>query len=173
MFKPHIIASALLVAFVAPSCWAAEATSTTYRSTGTASASASTSQVDQYGLTTSEQELARLWGINGEEMRRAKLLLAGPRGTFSQPNLSPIEALGIHARTQQERQKYATAFAKALHDDTERVLAWSQAVELARRGAYGVEKVVDFSRITDRPAIDPAIAAAAKVPRTAITPTKR
>jgi hypothetical protein len=173
MFKSLTCTSALFVAFVAPGCLAAEATTTTYRNSGAASATANTTQVDQYGLSTSEQELARVWGINGEEMRRAKLLLAGPRGTFSQPNLSPIEALGIHARTQQERQKYATAFAKALHDDTERVLAWSQAVELARRGAYGVEKVVDFSRITERPSIDPAIAAAAKVPRSAITPTKR
>ena len=52
--------------------------------------------------------------------------MQGPRGTFSSPQLSPIEALGIHARTDAERDRYAKLFAQVTYDDTQRVLAWSR-----------------------------------------------
>ena len=71
--------------------------------------------------------LAQIWGLNEEEMLRAKVLLQGPRKAFSVENLSPIEALGIHARTDAERRKYAEKFAKAFHDDVQRSLAWQAA----------------------------------------------
>ena len=38
-----------------------------------------------------------------------------------------MEALGIHARTDAERRKYAEMFARAFHADVERSLAWNQA----------------------------------------------
>ena len=68
--------------------------------------------------------LGQIWGLTNDEMIRAKVLLEGPRKSFSVENLSPIEALGIHARTDAERRKYAEMFARAFHADVERTLAW-------------------------------------------------
>ena len=85
--------------------------------------------------------LAQIWGLNEEEMLRAKVLLQGPRKAFSVENLSPIEALGIHARTDAERRKYAEKFAKAFHDDVQRSLAWQAAYSEAIRRLYPNEPV--------------------------------
>jgi len=159
---------ATMVISMAEAC--AQTTNVVTRNTTTATTQPQSAATSSAGLSYADLELAKMWGLTSEEMRRAKLLLAGPRGTFSQPNLSPLEALGIHARTPAERQKYALAFARALHDDTERVLAWTRTVEQARRAAYGTERVIDFSGATDKPVVDPGIAAAARVPRSAYTP---
>lgn len=140
------------------------------RNTTTSTTPTQAGAVANTGLSSSDLEVARMWGLSSDEMRRAKLLLAGPRGTFSQPNLSPVEALGIHARNPAEQQKYATAFARALHDDTERVVAWMRAYEGARQSLYGTETVIDFSKLREKPVVDPGIAAAARVPRSAYTP---
>lgn len=159
---------ATMVISMAEAC--AQTTNVVTRNTTTSTTQPQSAATSSAGLSSADLELAKMWGLTSEEMRRAKLLLAGPRGTFSQPNLSPLEALGIHARTPAERQKYALAFARALHDDTERVLAWTRTVEQARRAAYGTERVIDFSGATDKPVVDPGIAAAARVPRSAYTP---
>lgn len=53
-------------------------------------------------------------------MLRAKVLLLGPRKAFSVENLSPIETLGIHARSDAERRKYAEMFVRAFRSDVER-----------------------------------------------------
>lgn len=89
--------------------------------------------------------LGQIWGLTNEEMIRAKVLLEGQRKSFSVENLSPIEALGIHARTDAERRKYAEMFARAFHADVERTLAWNQAFTEAMARLYPNESVVDFS----------------------------
>ena len=89
--------------------------------------------------------LGQIWGLSNEEMIRAKVLLEGPRKSFSFENLSPIEALGIHARTDAERRKYAEMFARAFPADVERTLAWNQAFTEAMARLYPNESVVDFS----------------------------
>ena len=94
-----------------------------------------------------EKLLAQIWNLSNEEMVRAKVLLEGPRKTFSVPNLSPVEALGIHARTDAERRKYAEAFARALHQDVERSLAWNNAFAEAMQRMYPNEAVVDYSGV--------------------------
>ena len=93
----------------------------------------------------SDQIARQVWGLTADELERAKLLLKGPRASFSVPNLSPVEALGIHARSDAERRKYAEMFAKAMHEDTERVLAWAMAYQIAIQRLYPNEKVIDFS----------------------------
>lgn len=92
-----------------------------------------------------DQLTAQIWGLSSEEVQRAKVLLAGPRASFSVPNLSPIEALGIHARNDAERRKYAELFAKAVQSDVERSLAWNKAFEEAQHRLYGVQSVVSFA----------------------------
>ena len=89
--------------------------------------------------------LGQIWGLSAEEIARAKVLLQGPRASFSVANLSPIEALGIHARNEAERRKYAEMFAKSVRADVERSLAWQRAFSEAMRRIYGVEPLLDFS----------------------------
>jgi integrating conjugative element protein (TIGR03759 family) len=112
----------------------------------------------------------RTWGLSTEEIARAQVLLRGLRGAFSVPNLSPIEALGIHARTPAERQRYAELFARLHHDDVERVLAWQQAYDEAVRRLYPNEPVIAFTGADPKPEVSPAVAAAAAVPMSAIRP---
>lgn len=119
-----------------------------------------------------DQISMQVWGLTQEELQRAKLLLKGPRANFSVPNLSPIEALGIHARSDAERRKYAERFAKAQHEDTERVLAWAMAYQQATQQLYPNQKVIDFARIAPID-IAPSIADAANMPRSAIRKTKQ
>ncbi len=93
---------------------------------------------------------AGYWGITVEELHRARILMRGPRGAFSDPRISPVEVLGVHARSEAERTRYGELFARLLHDDAERVLAWQRAGTEAMRRLYPHDKVVDFSGL--RPA---------------------
>lgn len=119
-------------------------------------------QVDAY-----EQMQSQMWGLNIDEVRRAELLMKGPRGAFSASNITPVEVLGIHARSDAERQKYAEQFARILHADTERVLTWTVTHAQAMARLYPNEPVIDFSGGT-RLMVDPAVAEAAMVPQSAI-----
>ena len=90
---------------------------------------------------------AGYWGITVEELHRARILMRGPRGAFSDPRISPVEVLGVHARSEAERTRYGELFARLLHDDAERVLAWQRVGAEAMRRLYPNDKVVDFSGI--------------------------
>ena len=92
--------------------------------------------------------LGQIWGLSNEEMVRAKVLLEGPRKSFSVENLSPVEALGIHARNDAERRRYAEIFARAFHADVERSLAWNEAFTEAMQRLYPNEPVIDYSGST-------------------------
>ncbi|GKS92651.1 hypothetical protein [Acidovorax sp. SUPP2539] len=96
-------------------------------------------------LDENDQLIASIWGLSSEEMLRAKVLLQGPRKSFSVENLSPVEALGIHARSDAERRKYAEMFARTFHADVERSLAWNAAFTEAMARMYPNEPVMDFS----------------------------
>lgn len=111
--------------------------------------------------------VAQIWGLSEEEMIRAKVLLKGPRAAFSVENLSPVEALGIHARDEKERQRYAEMFARALQADVERSLAWNKAFQQAQSRIYPNQKVIDFEGL---PVVEGSTAAADMlgVPRTLV-----
>ena len=87
-------------------------------------------------LTDTRQERARLWGLDDTEWSRYESLMQGIRGSISPATLSPIEVLGIHARDEAERQRYAERWARMMHDDTERVLAFQRAYHDAWRRLY-------------------------------------
>jgi hypothetical protein len=96
-------------------------------------------------LDTNDLLVAQIWGMSNEEMVRAKVLLKGPRASFSVENLSPVEALGIHARDEKERVKYAEMFARALQADVERSLAWSRTFQEVQARLFPNQVVVDYS----------------------------
>jgi integrating conjugative element protein (TIGR03759 family) len=78
-----------------------------------------------------QQEAQAQWGIDATEYARFKSLMRGPRGAFSVANISPLEVLGIHARTPQERREYADRLVRLMYEDTERVLAFEFEVQAA------------------------------------------
>ena len=53
-----------------------------------------------------DERLARDWGLRPEEWARYRQLMQGPLGIYS-PNLDPLTALGIEARSDEERNRYA------------------------------------------------------------------
>lgn len=96
-------------------------------------------------LSDSERMVAEMWGLDDGEMLRAKVLMQGPRSAFSIPNMSPVEVLGIHARSEAERQKYAEKFAHAVFEDVKRTLAFGQAYQTAMERLAGGTPMVSYA----------------------------
>ena len=53
-----------------------------------------------------DDRTASEWGLQRQEWERYRELMDGPLGIHS-PNLDPLSALGIEARTDEERRRYA------------------------------------------------------------------
>ncbi|HET9642906.1 MAG TPA: integrating conjugative element protein [Burkholderiaceae bacterium] len=139
-------------------------TSTTAGSTAKAATATSVPALSAVDL-----QVAQMWGLTQDEMQRALVLLKGPRGAFSSPNLSPVEALGIHARGEQERRYYAQLYARAFVADVERVLAWSNVAEAEVKRLVGDKPVISFTGLPPVP-VSPAVAAGANLPMSAVRP---
>lgn len=155
--------------FFADLAHAVEPQQTTVTQTTAGSAATLTSDGQGLALQNQDRILARIWGLTDEEMQRAQLLLRGPRAAFSVANLTPIEALGIHARSAAERRHYAELFARTHHQDTERVLAWAVAFEDALHRLYPNEPVISFDGQA-KVAATPAAAEANHLPEGSYVP---
>ena len=144
MKRTHFAALALLIASIAG--FPAQAQTTAVK---TQQARTQEGEISRTYSTLDDRDrlLAQIWTLSSEEMIRAKVLLEGPRKSFSVANLSPIEALGIHARNDAERRKYAELFARAFHADVERSLAWNSAFYEAMGRLYPNEPMVDYSGV--------------------------
>ena len=142
MKRTHFAALALLIASIAG--FPAQAQTTAVK---TQQARTQEGEISRTYSTLDDRDrlLAQIWNLSSEEMIRAKVLLEGPRKSFSVENLSPVEALGIHARNDAERRRYAEMFARAFHADVERSLAWNEAFTEAMGRLYPNEPVVDYS----------------------------
>lgn len=82
-----------------------------------------------------DERLARDWGLRAEEWARYRQLMQGPLGVYS-PNLDPLTALGIEARTDQERRRYAELQVRAEARRTEKLLAYQRAYDDAWKRLY-------------------------------------
>lgn len=82
-----------------------------------------------------DERLARDWGLQPEEWARYRQLMQGPLGMYS-PNLDPLTALGIEARTDQERRRYAELQVQAEARRTEKLLAYQRAYDDAWKRLY-------------------------------------
>ncbi|OAI15617.1 hypothetical protein A1359_09395 [Methylomonas lenta] len=87
------------------------------------------------------------WSLSVDEWSRYKTLMQGIRGSISPANISPIEVLGTHARTDQERRQYAEIWARMRHDDAERILAFQQAYAEAFQTLYPNEPLIHLARL--------------------------
>ena len=97
------------------------------------------------------------------EWRRYRELMAGIRGSISPANLSPIEVLGIHARDEAERRRYAEQWAVMMREDTERILAFQHAYDNAGRRLYPGEQLIELSQLPNRAPDDQALRATDRV----------
>ena len=110
-----------------------------------------------------ERARAELWDVSVTEWRRYRQLMAGIRGSISPANLSPIEVLGIHARDDAERRRYAEQWAVMMREDAKRILAFQHAYDQANQVLYPDEPLIDPVRLPGRVEDEEALRATDRV----------
>lgn len=95
-----------------------------------------------------QNNIRQQWSLSEKEWSKYKELMKGIRGSLSVPNISPLEVLGIHAETEQERKKYAKAWAKIMKEDTERVLRFQYAFDDAAKELNNRAQMVDTAKLS-------------------------
>lgn len=101
----------------------------------TRDAEAASSRLQQSSENALDQRQARDWGLSAEDWTRYRQLMQGPLGTYS-PNLDPLTALGIEARTDEERQYIADLQVRAEARRTEKLLSYQRAYDAAWQRAF-------------------------------------
>ena len=104
-------------------------------------------------LTASPAEIlshAQQWELTAAEWQRYQQLMQGIRGSLSLPTISPIEVLGIHARNDAERRRYAEQWARLLYRDAERVLAFQRAYDAAVKRLFPQQPLIDPAKLPNR-----------------------
>jgi len=96
-----------------------------------------------------EQVIKKQWNLNQVELDRYQELMKGIRGSLSVKNISPLEVLGIHARDDRERKKYALAWAKVMREDTERVLKFQFAYDDATKRLVGNQQMINMVKVNE------------------------
>lgn len=96
-----------------------------------------------------DQRLARDWGLDANEWARYRQLMQGPLGLYS-PNLDPLTALGVEARSEEDRTRYAELQVQAERRRVEKLLAYQRAYDAAWRRLYPTQHPVIAPR-TDSP----------------------
>jgi len=114
---------------------------TSMTKTGATASQSTPTNVDQ-----SDQAAARLWGLSLDDYRRSQVLMKGIRGAVSDPRITPIEVLGIHARDDAERRKYAEMFARVMAEDAQRVLQFQHEYQQAFKRLYPTLVAVERPR---------------------------
>ena len=166
------ITALMLALGAAPGARAVDVGSTQLGVVNDARSTATTSTATISGGAASDAMLAQMWSLSIPEVQRAKALMQGPRGAFSSLQLSPIEALGIHARNDAERLRYARLFAKVSLDDTQRVLAWSTVAQAEMQRITAGMAVLDFAAVP-KAAVSEEAADILGVPHAAVVPPVR
>jgi integrating conjugative element protein (TIGR03759 family) len=77
-----------------------------------------------------DERQAKDWGLQPDEWGRYRQLMQGPLGIYS-PNLDPLTALGIEARSDLERRHYAELQVQAEARRVEKTLAYQRAYDAA------------------------------------------
>ena len=90
------------------------------------------------------------WQLDANEWERVESLSSGFRRYVSDRQISPLEVLGIHARTDAERDRYARRWARLMIEDAERVLAFQRAYDAAVRDLVGEQPLIDLTELPVR-----------------------
>ncbi|WP_428846604.1 TIGR03759 family integrating conjugative element protein [Pseudomonas moorei] len=99
----------------------------------------------------SQFEVAREWGLSPQEWSRYQTVMDGPRGIYS-PGLDPLTALGIEARSVEERRRYAELQVQAERQRIDKELAYQRAYDQAFSRLYPNQKVIQISSSPASPA---------------------
>ncbi|WP_273805585.1 MULTISPECIES: TIGR03759 family integrating conjugative element protein [unclassified Pseudomonas] len=81
-------------------------------------------------LVLNEEAQARAWGLQASDWVRYRELMQGPLGIYA-PNLDPLTALGIEARSDEERARYAELQVRAEARRVEKLLTYQRAYDAA------------------------------------------
>jgi integrating conjugative element protein (TIGR03759 family) len=141
--KAFMVSMVLMASPSLPSVMATELSQTQVKETGKDAVSTAAN-----ALSATDLARARLWELSETEWQRYQQLMQGIRGSISPATLSPIEVLGIHARDEAERERYAEAWARALHEDADRILAFQRAYDAATKRLYPHEPLIDIERLS-------------------------
>ena len=91
------------------------------------------------------------WQLSEQEWSRYEALMEGIRGRLSHANISPIEVLGIHARSESERTHYARIWARMMREDAVKVLKFQRAYDIAAQELNQDEPLIDVSLLPEVP----------------------
>ncbi|MCC3701655.1 TIGR03759 family integrating conjugative element protein [Rouxiella badensis] len=92
-------------------------------------------------------QAAKEWGLSTEEYERYLLLMVGLRGVQS-PGLDPLTALGIEAKDDDERKKFAEQWVKQEFLRTEKELKFQREVDAAWK-RFNITPVIMGSASTE------------------------
>lgn len=119
---------------------------------GTPTTDSEVSHSRQQRLDTSSP--AREWGLTSEEWARYQRLMEGPLGVYS-PGLDPLTALGIEARDEAERRRYAELQVLAEARRAEKLLVYQRAYDAAWQRLFpGLQPVMSPAAVTTTPIAD-------------------
>jgi integrating conjugative element protein (TIGR03759 family) len=93
------------------------------------------SETQQSSAIALEARKAILWGLDTSEWEHFQQLMQGPLGVYS-PNLDPLSALGIEAKTEQERTRYAELQVQMETARVTKLLAYQNAYDDAYKRLY-------------------------------------
>lgn len=132
------------------------------------STSTSPAQTGQTLTEETERSNAQIWGLSLQEYRQYENLMRGIRGSLSDPKISPIEVLGIHAKTDADRRKYAEMFARLMAADAYRVIRFQEEYQAAFRRLYPNLPVLQAYGTKDKPDRRKILAEAPALPTTGL-----
>lgn len=90
------------------------------------------------------------WQLDVNDWKRVEALTSGFRKYISDQRISPLEVLGIHARSDEERSRYARRWARLMIEDAERVLAFQRAYDAAVRDLLKDKPLIDLTQLPVR-----------------------
>ena len=96
----------------------------------------------------SDEQRAQDWGLRAEDWVRYRQLQQGPLGVYS-PNLDPLTALGIEARSDDERRRFAELQVRAESARVTKELAYQRAYDQAWKRLYPTLQVVTLTGATN------------------------
>lgn len=91
-----------------------------------------------------DAETSDFWGLDQTEWLRYQELKSGVRAHLSIDTISPLEVLGIHAKSEFERKKYAHQWARVVYEDAKRVLEFQRAFDDAMHAITQDEPLIDI-----------------------------
>ena len=95
---------------------------------------------------TSTDYQSKVWNISSEDWVRYEQIMQS-EGKFLWKDLDPITVLGLNARSDSERKRYAEKLAKLEFDNAQKVILLDRAYNKAFHELYGKLPVVDPSKL--------------------------